>query len=138
MKHIGKILLLALVLPTAAAADAPTEIKGATTVDAKAVIALVETAKGLVIVDSRRDTDYRAGHIEGAVQLLDDDMMEEAALAKVVPAKTTPVLFYCNGPKCGRAAKAAERAVGWGYGKVYYYAKGMDEWRAEGLPMATK
>jgi rhodanese-related sulfurtransferase len=45
------------------------------------------------------------------------------------------VLFYCNGVKCGRAAKAVEKAVTVGYTRVYYYALGMDEWKAEGLPL---
>jgi hypothetical protein len=27
-------------------------------------------------------------------------------------------------------------AVSWGYTQVFYYALGMDEWRALGLPMA--
>jgi rhodanese-related sulfurtransferase len=140
MNPIRKLLLaLAIVVPGAAmAADAPLEIKGATTVDAKGVIELVEKAKGLVIVDNRREADYAAGHIEGAVRLLDDDMTEEAVLAKLAGAKDTPTLFYCNGLKCGRAAKAAEKAVGWGYSKVFYYAKGMEEWRAQGLPTVSK
>lgn len=140
MKFLGKLLVVfVLAVPgLAAAADAPLDIKGATTVDAKGVIGLVESAKGLVILDNRREPDYVAGHIEGAVRLLDDDMTDVAVLAKVVPAKDTPVLFYCNGLKCGRAAKAAEKAVGWGYAKVYYYAKGLEEWRAEGLPLVSK
>lgn len=140
MKLIGKLfLVLVLALPgVAAAADAPMDIKGATTVDAKAVISLVETAKGLVILDNRHEADYAAGHIEGAIRLLDDDITDEAVLAKVVPTKDTATLFYCNGPKCGRAAKAALKAIGWGYTKVFYYAKGMEEWRAEGLPLVSK
>ena len=140
MNLVGRLfLVLVLALPGAAiAADAPMEIKGATTVDAKGVIALVETAKGLVILDNRHEADYAAGHIEGALRLLDDDITDEAVLAKVVPTKDTPALFYCNGLKCGRATKAAVKAIGWGYTKVFYYAKGMEEWRAEGLPLVAK
>ena len=56
-------------------------------------------------------------------------------LAEAVPAKDAPVLFYCNGLSCGRAANAAQKAVDWGYSNVYYYALGMDEWRELGLPL---
>lgn len=140
MKFIGKLfLVIALALPgMAVAADAPLEIKGALTVDAKAIIDLVEKSKTLVILDNRHEADYVAGHIEGAVRLLDDDITDEAVMAKAIPTKDTPALFYCNGLKCGRAAKAATKAVGWGYSKIYYYAKGMEEWRAEGLPLVSK
>jgi rhodanese-related sulfurtransferase len=116
-------------------ADAPMSIAGATTVDAKAIIALMESKPDLVIIDNRRAEDYANGFIEGAVRVLDTDMTE-AVLASHVKTKATPVLFYCNGVKCGRAAKATEMAVRWGYTQVHYYALGMEEWRALGLPVA--
>lgn len=118
-----------------ARADAPMSIAGATTVDAKAIIALMESKPDLVIIDNRRAEDYANGFIEGAVRVLDTDMTE-AVLASHVKTKATPVLFYCNGVKCGRAAKATEMAVRWGYTQVHYYALGMEEWRALGLPVA--
>ncbi|WP_439578813.1 rhodanese-like domain-containing protein [Elioraea sp.] len=118
-----------------ARADAPMTIAGATTVDAKAIIALMESKPDLVIIDNRRAEDYANGFIEGAVRVLDTDMTE-AVLASHVKTKGTPVLFYCNGVKCGRAAKATEMAVRWGYTQVHYYALGMEEWRALGLPVA--
>lgn len=118
-----------------AVADAPTTIQGATTVDARAIIALVESKPDLVIFDNRRPEDYANGFIEGAIRVLDTDLTQ-AFIATHAKTKATPVLFYCNGLKCGRAAKATEMAVSWGYTQVFYYALGMDEWRALGLPMA--
>jgi hypothetical protein len=44
----------------AAAATAPMEIKGAKTVDADKVIALIDAQKTLVIIDNRRAEDCRA------------------------------------------------------------------------------
>ncbi len=128
-------LALGLAVAAPALADAPLTIQGATTVDAKAVVALVERRADLVILDNRRAEDFANGYIEGAVRVLDTDLTE-AVLASHVKTKATPVLFYCNGLKCGRAAKAASAAVGWGYTQVHYYALGMEEWRALGLPMA--
>lgn len=130
------VLAFAGTLATASAkADAPMAIDGATTVDAQGVIELVTSTPGLVILDNRREGDYAAGHIEGAQRLLDTDITDESVLAAVVASKDTPVLFYCNGLACGRAANAVEMAVGWGYGNVYYYALGMEEWRELGLPL---
>jgi rhodanese-related sulfurtransferase len=129
-------LFLLFGLDSAARADgAPVEIKGATTVNADGVIDLVEKNAKLVILDNRSAADYEAGHIEGAVRLIDTDIVNEAVLAKHVKSKETPVLFYCNGLKCGRAAKATTKAVEWGYTKVHYYALGMEEWKQRSLPL---
>jgi rhodanese-related sulfurtransferase len=126
---------LMLGLAPAFADGAPTEIKGATTVNADAVIELIQKNDNLVILDNRSVADFDAGHIEGAVRLIDTDITAEAVLADRVKSKATPVLFYCNGLKCGRAAKATMKAVEWGYGKVYYYAHGLEEWKQRGLPL---
>jgi len=119
----------------ASAADAPLQIEGAVTVNADAVIDLVRTRADLIIIDNRTIGDYDAGHIEGAQHLLDSDMADESVLTKLVKSKDAPVLFYCNGVKCGRAANASAKAVSWGYTKVYYYAFGLAEWKERGLPL---
>jgi rhodanese-related sulfurtransferase len=128
------LALLMFAIAGSARAEAPTEIKGAQTVTAEQVIDLITKQQNLVLLDNRKQEDYAAGHIEGAIRLLDTDVNAES-LAKHVKAKDTPVLFYCNGLKCGRAAKAAEAAIGMGYSKVYYYALGMEEWKKKGLPL---
>jgi rhodanese-related sulfurtransferase len=125
---------LALTVP-ALANEAPMDIKGAKTLNADGVIELIQKTSTIVILDNRSAADYEAGHIEGAVRLIDTDITEEAVLAKHVKAKNTPVLFYCNGLKCGRAAKATEKAVGWGYTNVHYYALGLEEWKQRKLPL---
>lgn len=129
---------LSLLGPAPLAASAPEHIAGATTVDADGVIDLVSGQADLVILDNRREADYAAGHIEGAVRLIDSDITGPDVLARHVPSTDTPVLFYCNGLSCGRAAAAVEMAVGWGYTNVYYYALGMEEWHALGLPLVAR
>jgi len=118
----------------AAAQDAPLQISGAKTVNARQIFELVAKIPDLVILDNRKQEDFVEGHIEGAIRLIDTDVDAES-LAKSIKGKGVPVLFYCNGVKCGRAAKAVEKAVKLGYSKAYYYALGMDEWKAEGLPL---
>jgi rhodanese-related sulfurtransferase len=126
---------LAFAVAPALAQEAPLEIKGAKTLNADGVIALVQKTSNLVILDNRSAADYDAGHIEGAVRLIDTDMTDEGVLAKHVKAKNGPVLFYCNGLKCGRAAKATTKAVEWGYTNVHYYALGLEEWKQRKLPL---
>lgn len=121
--------------PTDALANAPKMIAGAVTVGAAGVIELVQSRSDLVILDSRRQGDFEEGHVEGAVRLIDDDIVGPDVLEAHGVARATPVLFYCNGPACGRAAVATERAVEWGFENVFYYYEGMTEWKAMGLPL---
>jgi rhodanese-related sulfurtransferase len=130
---LAAVTLLCWAAPVSAQ-DAPLQIKGATTVDAKQIPGLVAKHAKLVIIDNRKAEDYEAGHIKGAIRLIDTDVSAET-LAKVLPTKDTPVLFYCNGLKCGRAAKATEKAIQFGYTTVFYYALGMDEWKQLELPL---
>ena len=127
----------ALSLASPVFAAAPMTIDGAATVDAEGVIALITDHADLVILDNRREADYAAGHIEGAIRLIDTDITGPDVLAGVVPGTDAPVLFYCNGLSCGRAANAVAMAVGWGYSNVHYYALGMEEWSALGLPLVS-
>jgi rhodanese-related sulfurtransferase len=139
-KFLGMAAAFALMFVTAPAVlaqDAPMEIKGAKTVNADAIVELIKKTSNLVILDNRSDADYKAGSIKEAVRLIDTDITSEAVLAQHVKTKDTPILFYCNGLKCGRAAKASVMAVGWGYKNVYYYALGMEEWKQRSLPLVT-
>jgi rhodanese-related sulfurtransferase len=128
------VAMLAGLAAAAAAQDAPMQINGATTVNARQIFDLLDKYPSLVILDNRKEEDFAAGHIDGAFRLIDTEVGAET-LVKHIAGKDMPVLFYCNGVKCGRAAKATEKAVGLGYSKVFYYALGMDEWSKEGLPL---
>lgn len=128
---------LGLAGASAAHADAPATIAGATTVNAEGVIDLIMNANGLVILDNRREADFAAGHIVGAVRLIDTDITGPDVLAAHAGAQDTPLLFYCNGLSCGRAANAVQMAVSWGYSNVHYYALGMSEWNELGLPVES-
>jgi rhodanese-related sulfurtransferase len=120
------------------AQDAPLDINGATTLDANGVVELVLNTPGLTIVDTRTKADFEGGHIEGAINILDTDITSDSVLAAVVNSKMSPLLFYCNGVKCGRAAKATSKAVKWGYSKVYYYALGINDWKSVQFPLVTQ
>lgn len=88
-----------------------------------------------MIIDSRKASDHAKGFIEGSIHLVDTDTTPET-LAKVVPNKAAPVVFFCNGIKCGRSGKAAKVAIAAGYSKVYWFRNGWDEWLAKGFPIA--
>ncbi len=90
--------------------------------------------QGAAFVDLRKNSDWEAGRIPGAIHLELKKVFNEAALADEVK-KDDPVVFYCNGPKCPRSAVATEKAVSWGYSKAYYYRDGLPAWRAASFPV---
>jgi rhodanese-related sulfurtransferase len=106
-------------------------------VDAEGVLELAEKNPELVIVDARIRQDRLQGYIEGSVSLPDVDTNCES-LAKIIPRKSTPVLFYCNGPKCGRSVHSSRNALDCGYASVYWYRGGFEEWKNKNYPYLKK
>ena len=114
------------------AGEAPMRVDGATTVDAAAAKALFD--EGALFVDPRRESEFEAGRIPDAVSIELKKKFNEESLAAEAK-KDEAMVFYCNGPKCPRSAKAASKAVSWGYSKVYYFRDGFPAWKAAGYPV---
>lgn len=142
MSHMTQLLVLigasvlCLLTPTDTRGQeivSPEEIAGTVKVDAEGLLDLVQRIDKLVIIDARLRADRRLGHIENSVSLPDVET-SCASLAKVVRGKNSPVIFYCNGPKCGRSGKAAQKALDCGYTQIYWYRGGFEEWQAKGYP----
>lgn len=139
-------LLLACALAQTAAAESddekraqgkivsPEQIEGVTNVDAEGLIEMVMQHPDLVLVDSRIISDRNEGYIEGSVSLPDIDTNCDT-LDNVLAAPGTPVLFYCNGIRCGRSANAAEIALSCGYNGIYWFRGGIEEWQKKEYPL---
>ena len=110
----------------------PTHIDGATTIDTDKAKQLFD--EEIAFVDVRKDSDWEAGRIPGAIHLELKKKLSEASLSQEV-GKTEPVVLYCNGEKCLRSSKAAAKAVAWGFEKVYYYRDGFPAWKSTSLPI---
>ena len=113
---------------------APGSIPGAVTVSAEKVIELILINPDLVIIDSRKKTEYSKGHIEGAVNILNTAMQLED-LDMIAPDKTSAMLFYCNGTRCLRSSDAASKALEWGYKNIFWFRGGWHEWTEKRLPV---
>jgi len=111
----------------------PENIPGSVKVTAEGFIDLVDTIPELIVIDSRIPGDRKQGYVEGSISLPDVETTCDS-LAKKIPNKTHPTLFYCNGVKCGRSAKAVKIALDCGYKKVYWFRGGFEEWLAKGFP----
>ena len=94
----------ALPCQTATAGDkivSPESINGTTIVAAEGLIELATQQPQLVMIDSRITADRKEDFIKGSISLPDTDTRCKS-LAQAVPALNSPLLFYCNGVKCGR------------------------------------
>lgn len=111
----------------------PDSIEGSVKVDAEGLIALAEKFQNLTIIDSRISSDRIQGHIEGSLSLPDEKTNCDA-LKQSVAVKTSPVVFYCNGPKCGRSAIAVKIAVSCGFENVFWFRGGFEEWKDKKYP----
>lgn len=110
-------------------AVSPKTVEGATTVDAATAKSLFD--KEVAFVDVRKNSDWEAGRIPGAIHLELKKVLSDESLGEEV-AKDEPVVFYCNGEKCMRSSEASKAAVSWGYSKVYYFRDGFPAWKAAG------
>lgn len=102
-------------------------------INAEQLIKLALAHPEMVIIDSRMATDRKHGFIEGSTSLADVDT-DCYSLARFVPSTSTPVAFYCNGPKCNRSAVASDIAAKCGYQQSYWFRGGLDEWVNKGYP----
>ncbi len=115
---------------------APENIKEVTIVSAEQVVELILARPDLVIIDSRKKTEYQKGHIEGAINMLNTQLKPED-LERVSPDKSTEILFYCNGTRCLRSADSIKKAKSWGYNKLIWFRGGWKEWTDKRLPVVT-
>lgn len=133
---VTTLLMLFLSLPATQAIseeDIVTHIPGVNKVNAEQLIELAADIPDLLIIDSRITSDRAHGHLEGSLSLPDIDT-DCASLAKVIPNKQHPTLFYCNGPKCGRSAKAVQIAKACGYTNLHWFYGGFEEWQEKNYP----
>ncbi len=124
------LLCLLFVFNTSFAEDytSPDNITGSTTIDAETLIQLAQNHDDLVIIDSRIKSDRRQGFISGSISLPDTGT-DCVTLLPIIDNEATPVVFYCNGPKCRRSDIAVATATKCGYKNLYWFRGGFEEWK---------
>jgi rhodanese-related sulfurtransferase len=123
----GLVMLLCLA-GTAATSDSyisPETIEGTHRIEAEGLIQLVNRNENQIIIDSRISSDRKLGYIPGSISLPDTDTSCES-LARLIPEKSDPVVFYCNGPSCRRSDIAVVIAVDCGYTDIYWFRGGIE------------
>lgn len=115
---------------------APETIEGVRSVSAEQVIDLILANPDLLVIDSRKKTEYLNGHIEGAVNILNTRLTRES-LERIAPDKSREILFYCNGTRCLRSSDSINKARGWDYTNLIWFRGGWKEWTEKRLPVVT-
>jgi len=115
---------------------APEDVPGTTIVSAEETVDMILSNQEPVVIDSRKKAEYIKGHIEGAINILNTELTREG-LDSIIPARDTPVLFYCNGVRCLRSSDSLAKAVSWGYTNLFWFRGGWKEWTEKRLPVVT-
>jgi len=115
---------------------APDSIDDVIIVSAEQVIDMILTNPDLIIIDSRKKTEYLKGHIEGAINILNTRLKRED-LERIAPGKSSAILFYCNGTRCLRSSDSIKKAKSWGYSQLVWFRGGWKEWSEKRLPVVT-
>jgi rhodanese-related sulfurtransferase len=119
----------------------PRLLPGAKVVDAQLVQELMKT--GALFIDTRTDTEFKAGHVPGArlvpygeKSAKDADFKaseDQFDLAKLPQDKSAALVFACNGAECWKSFKASHAALKAGYTRVHWFRGGFPEWRSAKL-----
>lgn len=103
-------------------------------IDTAALKKLLDTSpEDLVVVDARNPEEYQEVHIKGAINVPQKKFKKYADL--LPKEKSSRIIFYCNGVKCGKSRKAAKAALKMGYKRIFVYAQGMPVWEEKGMPI---
>lgn len=96
--------------------------------------AALDASEDMVLIDVRTATDWSAGHIQNAINIPLEAVVDKngalvdggKALTDAVPDKTKKIVAYCFG--YGNDLTFAEAALDLGYGNVFRYEWGTAEW----------
>lgn len=125
------LFFLCLLLTPLAVAEAPLEVRGATTVNVLQARQLYEI--GALFVDVRPMREWSWGHVHGALHLELESGF--ADLADSQWPRGAALVIYCDSELCPQGAEAARRAVGWGYRQVYFFRSGYFAWQLLDFPL---
>lgn len=97
-------------------------------VDAASYLSLKASGQAPALIDVREDSEWLAGHAEGALHL--GKGVVERDVEAAYPDPNTPLVLYCGGGY--RSALAAEALQRMGYRQVRSLAGGWRAWQAAG------
>lgn len=108
--------------------------KGAmTTIDTDTLRDWQRQRQDFTLVDTLPADVFAEGHLPGAINIVSDDILDEAPTR--LPDRQATIVVYCASESCKRAGLAAERLASLGYRRIVHYEGGKKAWVATGLPL---
>ncbi|MEM0912765.1 MAG: rhodanese-like domain-containing protein [Pseudomonadota bacterium] len=89
--------------------------------------------KDAMVLDIRPQTEFRAGHIQGATQLK-PEQVRQGEFSKLENKKNAPIVVVCA--MGNQATGTASKMVKQGFDDVYVLDGGMSSWTSAGLPLS--
>ncbi len=108
--------------------DAKTRVKET---DLQGYLAMKEAGAQHVLIDTREESEWNAGHIPGSIHL--GKGIIERDIEKTVPDKAATLVLYCGGGF--RSALAGDNLQKMGYTSVISMDGGWKAWVGAGLPV---
>lgn len=108
--------------------DAKTRVKE---IDVKSYLGMREAAIPHLLIDTREESEWNAGHIPGAIHL--GKGIIERDIEKTAPDKSATLVLYCGGGF--RSALAADNLQKMGYSNVISMDGGWKAWIEAGQPV---
>lgn len=97
----------------------------------------MEGGKNLAVIDVLGEEYFKKYHLPGAMNIPAGASDFDERIQEAVPDKNQPVVVYCMDEACPASPKAAKRLEELGYGEVYDYEAGKEDWKAAGLPVSN-
>lgn len=86
----------------------------------------------ITAVDALPESYYRRQHLPGAVNLVADDVENDAG--RLLPDKNAAIVTYCSDQNCQNSTQVAAELERLGYTSVRKYTDGIKDWTEAGLP----
>jgi len=90
-----------------------------------------------IFLDARKQADYEAGHIKGALRCFLEEFDAEYPLVKDKLPKDALIITYCGGDECELSLFLARNLKTEGYANVKIFFGGWEEWVEGKLPIST-
>ena len=126
-KHGVTFLLIILVIVVLTACNKePVGAPSYTQISQSEAKEMMARDDGHVIVDVRREDEYNAGHIPGAIRVTNEDIGD--TMPDELPDLNQVILVYCRSGR--RSKEASEKLARIGYTNVYEFG-GIIDWDGE-------
>jgi rhodanese-related sulfurtransferase len=90
-----------------------------------------------IFLDVRSPEDYAYGHIQGALNLPEDEFEDRFPALQSRLSKARAIVVYCKNEDCGKSYWAALRLRKHGLTQVRIYPNGWYEWTDHGKPASA-